>query len=79
MHFSKFHSEKRMCAYLHTLILWVATVYIHFNFQPKVRMNSLALFSHNQTQIFPKSLVRFHLTIIQVCTTTLLQTPITNY
>lgn len=76
--FSKFQ-KKRMHAYLNTLILRAATVYIHFSFQPKVRTNSLALFSHNQMQTFLKSMVKFHLTIIQVCTTTSLQTPITNY
>jgi len=44
--------KKRTHAYIHILILCVATVYIHFSFQPKIRMNSLALFSHKQVQIF---------------------------
>lgn len=43
-------------AHLNTLILRVATVYTYFNFQPRVRTNSAALFSHNEMQTFLKRL-----------------------
>lgn len=75
---SSFTWKKNLCAPRH--VNTEGNHWVHsFQLQTTVRTNSLVFFSHNQKEIFLRSLARFHLTITEVCTSTLLQTLLASY
>lgn len=75
---SSFTWKKNVCA--PKLVNTEGNHWVHsFQFQTRVRTNSLVFFSHNQKDIFLRSLARFHLTVAEACTSTLLQTLLASY